>query len=302
MSIVWLDSARDCTLTYARTVHRESPLPIGGLAFPPSPFQNQFVVPTILIAALLLSGAHAVENSPPQTKNSAKAIISIPAGTILPIRLPSLSSQKNKKGDLIKARVMQDVPLPNGEKIRAGAIILGRILDVTPATPGNQAALILTFDTLIDHGKKIPITTSLRALASPFEIDSAQIPDMGAGESDVYDWLPTTQIGGETAYGLGGPVARGDTIVGRVVGDGVLVNVSAKPGTNCRGSLDGNSAPQALWLFSSDACGVYGFPHLAVRHAGRSSPLGQIILTSDEGPVDIGSGSGILLRVLPAAP
>ena len=90
---------------------------------------------------------------------------------------------------------MQDVPLPNGEKIRAGAIILGRILDVTPATPGNQAALILTFDTLIDHGKKIPITTSLRALASPFEIDSAQIPDMGAGESDVYDWLPTTQIG-----------------------------------------------------------------------------------------------------------
>ncbi|MGC2421003.1 MAG: hypothetical protein WA405_05065, partial [Candidatus Acidiferrales bacterium] len=94
----------------------------------------------------------------------------------------------------------------------------------------------------------------------------------------------------------------GDTIVGRVVGDGVLVNVSAKPGTNCRGSLDGNSAPQALWLFSSDACGVYGFPHLAVRHAGRSSPLGQIILTSDEGPVDIGSGSGILLRVLPAAP
>jgi hypothetical protein len=245
----------------------------------------------VLIAALLFSGAHAAKNPAPQ--------IQIPAGTILPLRLPSLSSQKNKKGDLIKARIMQDVPLPNGEKIRAGAIVLGRVLDVTP---GNQAALILTFDTLINHGETIPITTSLRALASPFEIDSAQIPDMGAGESDVYDWLPTTQIGGETAYGLGGPVAKGDTIVGRVVGDGVLVNVSARPGAKCRGALDGNSSPQALWLFSSDACGVYGFPHLAIRHAGRANPLGQITLTSDSGPVEIGSGSGILLRVLPAAP
>jgi hypothetical protein len=245
----------------------------------------------VLIAALLFSGAHAAKNPAPQ--------IQIPAGTILPLRLPSLSSQKNKKGDLIKARIMQDVPLPNSEKIRAGAIVLGRVLDVTP---GNQAALILTFDTLIEHGETIPITTSLRALASPFEIDSAQIPDMGAGESDVYDWLPTTQIGGETAYGLGGPVAKGNTIVGRVVGDGVLVNVSARPGTKCSGSLDGNSSPQALWLFSSDACGVYGFPHLSIRHAGRANPQGQITLASDSGPVEIGSGSGILLRVISTVP
>jgi hypothetical protein len=255
----------------------------------------------IFITTLFLSGAHAGINPSARTKNSPKAAISIPAGTILPLRLPSLSSQKSKKGELVKARVMQDVPLPNGEKIRAGAIVLGRVLDAIPATPGSQAALVLAFDTLIQSGQSIPITTSLRALASTLEIDSAQIPDMGAGESDVYDWLPTTQVGGETVYGLGGPVARGDTVVGRSVAGGVLVNVSAETASRCRGSLDGNSAPQALWVFSSDACGVYGFPHLTIRHAGRTDPLGQITLASDEGPAEIRSGSGILLRVLPAA-
>jgi hypothetical protein len=255
----------------------------------------------IFIATLFLSGAHAGINPHAQAKNSPKAAISIPAGTILPLRLPSLSSQKSKKGELIKARVMQDVPLPNGEKIRAGAIVLGRVLDAIPATPGNQAALILTFDTLIQRGESIPITTSLRALASTLEIDSAQIPDMGAGESDVYDWLPTTQVGGETVYGLGGPVARGDTVVGRSVAGGVLVNVSAEAGARCRGSVEGNPAPQALWVFSSDACGVYGFPHLTIGNAGRTDPLGQITLASEVGLVEIRSGSGILLRVLPTA-
>ena len=255
----------------------------------------------VLIAALLVSGAHPANNPASQARNSPEASISIPAGTILPISLPSLSSEKSRKGAFIKARIMQDVPLPDGEKIRRGSVVLGRVLDVTPSTPGHPAALILAFDTLIQHGRNFPIVTSLRTLASMVEIDSAQIPYMGAGESDVYDWLATTLVGGETAYGRGGPVASGNTIVGRAVSGGVLVNVSTQPGSKCRGDLDGNSAPQALWVFSSSACGVYGIPHLDIHHSGRTDPVGQIVLSSDDGPVEIRGGSGALLRVFPAA-
>jgi len=255
----------------------------------------------VIFAALLVSGAPAANDPSSQTQNSSSAAISIPAGTILPLSLPTLSSRKSKKGALVKARIMQDVPLPDGEKIRRGSIVLGRVLDATPAAPGKPATLVLAFDTLIERGNTIPIATSLRALASMLEIDSAQIPDMGAGESDVYDWLPTTLVGGETAYGRGGPVARGNTIVGRSVGVGVLVNVSTQPGSRCRGDLDADPTPQALWLFSSDACGLYGFPHLSIRHAGRTDPIGEIVLSSDAGPVEIRSGSGALLRVVPNA-
>jgi hypothetical protein len=53
-------------------------------------------------------------------------------------------------------------------------------------------------------------------------------------------------------------------------------------GTQRRGPIDGNARPQALWLFSVDACGAYGFNDLKVLHAARTEPVGQITLTSDE--------------------
>jgi hypothetical protein len=86
------------------------------------------------------------------------------------------------------------------------------------------------------------------------------------------------------------------------VPDGVLVRVSSRPGTKCRGEFYGNDRPQALWVFSSDACGLYDFPNITLAHAGRTSPLGEITLQSNKGNVNILAGSGILLRVNDIAP
>jgi len=221
----------------------------------------------------------------------------IPAGTIIPIRLGSISSEKNRKGDVLKARVMQDVSLRNGGKIHEGATVIGHVLDVTRAVSGSQASLTLKFDIVLQHGESIPVTTNLRALASELEVRFAQIPTLSSGESEVFDWLPTVQVGGEAVYGFGGPVTNGDRVVGHAIKGGVLVNLTAKPGSKCRGAFQGNDALQSLWVFSSDACGAYGFPHLMVSHAGRTEPVGELVLTSSEGPVRIESGSGMLLRV-----
>jgi hypothetical protein len=98
------------------------------------------------------------------------------------------------------------------------------------------------------------------------------------------------------------PIGHGSDIVGHSVPDGVLVRVSSKPGTKCRGAFEGNNLPQALWVFSSDACGLCDFHDVILEHAGRTSPVGEITLRSNKGDINIRAGSGMLLRVNSVAP
>src|ERR1700693_487427 len=233
---------------------------------------------------------------------AVEIIHTIPVGTILPVRLNStISSDKCRPGQRITGRIMQKVPLPQGATIKEGSKVIGHIVEVTPAIAAAPARITFQFDQLISSHRAIPITADLRVIAGFMRLDEAQIPTMGAGESEVFRWLTTVQIGGDVVYGDGGPVIAGDDshqVVGKRVDAGVVRLVRAKPGTNCRGPLDGNNNPQALWLFSSDLCGVYGLEHLSIAHAGRTHPLGQIVLASDNGKLKIPSGTGMLLRTI----
>jgi len=230
--------------------------------------------------------------------DTANKIDSIPAGTALPVLLPSISSKKLKEGDKITARVAQDVPLESGAKIRRGANVIGTVVSNDVPGTGNGAKLTIRFESVVQDGKLIPIRTSLRALASSLEVHDAQIPTTAPGESDVYDWLPTRQIGGDVVYGKEGPVARGERVLGESTYQGVFVKLVENSEGHCRGSIGGNDRPQAVWLFSANACGLYRFANLELRHAGRTEPVGEIVLESKKGPVQIRSGSAALLRVV----
>jgi len=222
----------------------------------------------------------------------------IPAGTILPVALnSSLNSRKVKPGQVITARVMQDVPLLPGSKIHAGTRVIGHVVDVKPGTGASGTQMSFRFDTLVVSKRRMPITTNLRALASMMAVEEAQLPESGPDRGTSENAWTTDQIGGEVVYRGGGPVANGLRSVGEPTFHGVLVQVSGEPGTKCRGDVEGNDQPQALWVFSSDACGVYDFPDLAIVHAGRSNPVGEISLTTDHGDVNVRAGSGMLLRV-----
>jgi hypothetical protein len=248
---------------------------------------------------LLVLLSIAIAGSSVVAAGGMPAQVSVPNGTILPISLStSLTSRKSKPGQAVAGRLMQDVPLGQEGVIRSGARITGHIISISPASNGSHAKISFVFDAIQIHHSTIHVFTNIRALASPLEIDIAQLPDTGPDRGTPPNAFTTVQVGGEVVYRGGGPVARGETVVGEPVPGGVLVNVRAAEGQPCRGALDGNLGPQALWLFSSDACGVYGYSQVAIAHAGRTNPTGEIALAAtDDRDLDIRAGSGMLLRV-----
>lgn len=227
----------------------------------------------------------------------------VPVGTILPVQLnSSLRSDKARAGDQISARVMQDVPLPGGRKIHAGAKVTGHIVSARPAVNGMMSDLSFRFDMLVMGKQRLAMTTNLRALATMMDVSEAQVPESGPDRGTSENVWTTDQIGGEVVY-RGAVVTQGSNIVGNSVGgSGVLAHLNSRPGTKCRDDMSTNDEMQALWVFSSDACGLYGLPKLTLAHAGRTDPVGQIKLLSDQGNVKVRGGSGMLLRVTGTMP
>lgn len=188
---------------------------------------------------------------------------------------------------------MQDVPHSN---VREGAKLIGHVLNVKRALDGQKAELMFRFDSVCASKHCFAVNTNLRALASMMEVQQAQVPPSGPDRGTPWAWTTRNLIGGEVAYGQGGPVARGTDTVGHALVDGVLVRVERNSARGCRGEIAGNPQLQAFWVFSSDACGTYGFPNLTITHSGRTAPYGDITISSGEN-INVRSGSGMLLRV-----
>jgi hypothetical protein len=226
---------------------------------------------------------------------SALAQTTIPPGTVFAARLnSSLDSGKSHAGQTVTARVMQAVPLPNGNSVPAGARLVGHVVSVYAAANGNPAMMTVSFDRVNFGHQSVPIRAHLRALASMTDVEQAQIPAAGADRGTPGAWTTRNLIGGEVAYGEGGPVSSGVDTVGRALADGVLVPINANLASGCEG--DGGT-PQALWVFSSDSCGVYGIPDVEIVRGGRRDPIGEFTIASKRGNIEVRSGSGMLLRI-----
>lgn len=242
-------------------------------------WKMSFRAATYVLAMLSLSGDALVAQG-------------VPSGTILPAQLSkTIDSCKAQAGERISARLMQDVQFGPNQRLKSGTRLTGRIVSTDPHH------VTLAFDRIVNHHQTIPIRTDLRSLASMMAVQDAQLPTNDAGGdrgSSIADWN-TVQVGGQAVYGRGGDVYDGNYVVGHsLLSGGVLAVPQAS--TGCRGEV-GNHRRQAFWIFSSDACGAYGFDDLTIVHAGRTAPAGQIVLSSPS-HVLIRAGSGLLLRVI----
>lgn len=230
----------------------------------------------------------------------------IPAGTALPVMLRStLDAKKDKRGQSIQGRLMQDVTLPSGQRIPSGARVTGQIVDVEPSSSlSPRSRMVVQFDKILYDGKVFPITVHLRAIASMMDVYEAQLP---TGTFDDYgttmaDWT-TIQIGGDVVYrGDGTVVSQYGDVVARANDTGyVWGKLKAVPADGCHASSNGEAREESLWLFSTSACGTYGFADLRMAHKGRTPPVGQIELQANRDLL-ISAGSGWLLLITKVSP
>jgi hypothetical protein len=226
----------------------------------------------------------------------------IPVGTVLPVQLEtSISLKDAQPGGVVEGRIAQDVPLPNREKIRVKSVVRGLLVSVVRDTDGVGANLTLKFNQLQDRQQTFTFATSLRAVASLRAVRAAQTPYTGTDAGTPAGWADTVQIGGDIRYGDGGMVRnRAKQKVGKGVSGGVLVHVRANPGSGCDGPVNGDDHPQALWVFSSDACGVHDLKNIHIVHSGKAALVGEITLHFAKDSMKLESGTAMLLRIVSA--
>ncbi len=219
----------------------------------------------------------------------------LPAGTAIPVMLRSeLSSKKSKTGQKIAGRVMQDIALPSGSRVKSGAEVKGLIVEITRPT-GGGSRMVVTFAELEDHGHAIPLLASLRALASSESVYQAGLPSGASSNASGSDDWVTMQVGGDVVNRGRGAVGSNNGIVGKWSDGGVWAKLTPAPQSGCPAD-DGNDRVQSLWVFSTSACGVYNLPKLKLVHDGRTDPVGMITLESIN-DISIRGGSGWLLLV-----
>ena len=217
----------------------------------------------------------------------------LPAGTALPMELgSSLNAKGSKPGQTIQGKLMQEVRLPSGVVIRSGSRVTGHVVSVN--RPGaNGPRIVVQFDKLQNEKATIPLNVALRALADSADVFNAGLP-VGPSSSGEFSgqWV-TKQVGGEYVFRGRGYVSSDKGKVGIYSGTGVWGKLGE--GDNCPNSGTSDEL-QALWIFSTTACGVYGLPDMKLAQDGSTPPMGQIALQSTKDIV-LRGGSGWLLVV-----
>jgi hypothetical protein len=231
---------------------------------------------------------------------AAQPVQALPVGTFLPVALnSSIDSDKDKPGQRLDAKLKQNLSLTDGTIVKSGTELFGHIVSVSRGSGSTRARVVLVFDNIKMNGREYPITTSLRAAASMMAIFQARQPINSVAMDASSSWdYNTRQVGGDVVFGRK-DVRSGDGVVAMSPEPGTVVGVPrANPDAGCPASDNKNL--QSFWVFSTNACGVYGDDNadMDVSRKPDDTKDGHITLTAAK-RVLLRGGGGLLLVVEP---
>lgn len=226
----------------------------------------------------------------------ASRAITLPAQTTIPVVFTHTeNAAKAKAGDVITAKTMQVVLLPNGDQIPKGSLVIGHIVearpfqfDDTPYAAQQPSYLSIKIDQVGNKSGPSSVVTSVRALADPISVKDALYPH-GIDETDHPGTV--TLVGGAHYSPIDKHVTYGleDDVVAYNKKQGVFAHL-LPGGASCPGT----QTEQSVGVFSPDACGLYGFGSVHLSEDGAS---GTFRLASTHRTVVLYAGSAALLQV-----
>ena len=209
----------------------------------------------------------------------------------------TFDSDKSKPGEEITAKLRQDVPLPDGGKIKRESKLVGHVVAVTPASADKPYEITVEFNRIAVNKRPVRISVGLRAYATMELVAQSRQPanaNSGNGTS-IWD-LNMSQVGGQIAYNGQKVVKWKDQVVGRIPQPGAVLAVPmANPQFGCAGP-GANKSDQAFWVFSTNACGIYGNEDMTLASGMGGTSPGRIVFKSPK-KITVRGGSGWLLQV-----
>lgn len=156
-------------------------------------------------------------NYPPVSLPASTAMMTVPAGTLVEVRLETnLNSGKSEAGDEFAATVTEDVIVGGHRAIPAGSTVYGKVAGVVPAKRGaGNARMTLAFDRLkMKGGSSTEIVAGLSQKSGSKKKRNAAI----IGGSAAGGALLGRMIGKDTKGAVVGALAGG------AVGTGVVMS------------------------------------------------------------------------------
>lgn len=233
------------------------------------------VVLTIIAMARVAAG----QSSIPVTSSSISS--GLPQGTAMVVELEkSIDARKAKTGDLVKAKVAQDLVSGGKVVIPRGSKAIGHVTEVKPRGEGNtQSILGLVFDKVnLKQGEEVTFNGTLRALAPP--VRSPDFLGSSTYESDAGLSQPVSHGGSRPLVDPRETVDHTRNEALQSAGD---PNTYARePNTFHNGRL------------STGNRGIFGMPDISFRpQPGTSAPE----LTSTRTSIKLESGTQMVLEV-----
>ncbi|HEY6549095.1 MAG TPA: hypothetical protein VI589_14360 [Vicinamibacteria bacterium] len=183
----------------------------------------------VLLTAALLAGCQASGNSTPakEDKRSGGVLsllkrdpITIPEGATFPLVLETaISSATSRSGDVVVARLAEDIRVGEKVVVPSGSEIRGRVTEATPSgRVKTRARLAFDFDTLVLESKEHSIgTRPVDITAGSTHKKDAATVGIGAGAGAIVGAI----IDGKKGAGIG-------ALIGGATGTGVVLTNTGK--------------------------------------------------------------------------
>jgi hypothetical protein len=196
--------------------------------------------------------------------------------------------RKNKPGDEVIAKTMQDVKSEGHVVLPKGSKIVGRVTQAQARAKGQEESQLgMAFDrAILKDGTQMPVAFTIQAISRSEAAAAADTDGMMAGGNAGGMTSAAGNGGMQSRGGLGGLTSTAGGVVNTAgSAAGATLNTAGNTGAGVTGSLGATSQ------------GVVGLPGMTLSSATSSATGAGSVISSKESNVRLDSGTRMILSV-----